>query len=92
MPAKEKVIPKDVSGELLRQMVTMQTEMRDLQREQNTMLKTAMESILHNAKTQRRDKVIKIIFYGLIIAFSIVSTYYFYSTIGNTLSGVAGFQ
>ncbi len=85
MPVKEKENAKDATLQIL-------TEMRDLQREQNAMLKTATDMIFHTTKAQRRDKVIKIIFYSLIIAFSIVSTYYFYSTIGNTLSGVAGFQ
>ena len=92
MPTKEKTIVKDESVEMLKQVRDLQKEMCDLQREQTAMIKTAMDSILHTAKSQRRNTVIKFVFYAVIILFSIVSTYYFYSSVGGILNGIGGGQ
>lgn len=86
MPTKEKVNVPDPSIDLLTAIRDAQKETLELQKQQTALMAEAVAKFVRNAKVQRRDKIIKIVFYALIVAFSMVSTYYFYRTIGASLN------
>ena len=78
MPVKEKSSAPDPTLELLKQIL-------DTQKEQTEIIKKASEVVLKTASNQRRDRIIKVIFYAFIVGFSIISTYYFYNTLATQM-------